>query len=401
MSGCRCACSLALAACLSALLILGCEKPVAHRRPKGEPSPPDNSPPALVASTSELKHTVVVPTLDTPIPESQSAIWCSSFQLAWNRFEKDFTGGPVKLRNAQQVAGRLNQAQESEADLDAADFLVAAGSLKDVLATLDSELPRRFPGSKVPKIDGPPNALVAFALLKAGVRYTYDFKDNPQALFFTDAAGVKTPVHSFGLLPITASSSADSDSQFARDRVTLLYFAGNSAEFAIDLCRETQPYQIVLACFKRKDTLAATLADLEEKIKQSPGLARYRLLEDEVLVPNMSWKVSHHFHELEGADKIIQNGSAAGLFMAAAFQEIEFKLDRHGAEVLSTAYAMACDGGPKELHFNRPFLLYLKKRDAARPFFVMWVDNAELLRPWKGNSAAADAPKSERGGGGH
>ena len=154
--------------------------------------------------------------------------------------------------------------------------------------------------------------------------------------------------------------------------------------------------------FKRKDTLAATLADLEEKIKQSPGLARYRLLEDEVLVPNMSWKVSHHFHELEGADKIIENGSAAGLFMAAAFQEIEFKLDRHGAEVLSTAYAMACDGGPKELHFNRPFLLYLKKRDAARPFFVMWVDNAELLRPWRGNLAAAGAPKSERpGGSGH
>ena len=130
MCGCRCSCALSLAAWLSALLILGCEQPVAHRRPKGEPSPPDNSPPALVASTSELKRTVVVPTLDTPIPETKSAIWCSSFQLAWNRFEKDFTGGPVKLRNAEAVAGRLNQAQESEADLDAADFLVAAGSLK-------------------------------------------------------------------------------------------------------------------------------------------------------------------------------------------------------------------------------------------------------------------------------
>jgi hypothetical protein len=58
------------------------------------------------------------------------------------------------------------------------------------------------------------------------------------------------------------------------------------------------------------------------------------------------------------------------------------------------------DGGPKKLHFDRPFLIYLKKRDAARPFFVMWVDNAELLQAWKGDSSANAAAKWERGGGG-
>src|SRR5579883_158864 len=98
MFGDRCARCVALAGFLSASLILGCEeKPVAHKRPKGQPSPPDDSPPALVVSSTELKRTVVVPTLDTPFPEGQSAIWCSSFQLAWNRFAKDFTGGPVQL----------------------------------------------------------------------------------------------------------------------------------------------------------------------------------------------------------------------------------------------------------------------------------------------------------------
>jgi hypothetical protein len=403
MSGSRCARCVALAGLLSALLIVGCDQPVAKRsRPKGQPSPPDNSPPSLVASTSDLKRTVVVPTLDTPFPKTQSAIWCSSFQLAWNRVEKDFTGGPVQLRNAEVMAGRLNRAEESEADLEAADFLVAAGSLKDVLATLESELPRRFPGSTIPKIDGPPNSLIAFALLKAGVRYSYEFKDNPQPLFFTDAAGVKTPVHSFGLLP-TANSPDDSDSHFARKLASLLYVSGDEhhpSEFAVDLCRETQPYQIVAACLTRKETLAATLADLEAKIKDSPRLANYRLDEDELLVPNMSWRIAHHFHELEGPDKIVQNGSAKGLFVAAAVQEMEFKLDRHGAEIFSASYMAFADGGPKELHFNRPFLIYLKKRDAARPFFVMWVDNAELLRPWTDGSVSSKAVSSKAATGG-
>jgi hypothetical protein len=116
MPGCHCARFVALASCVAAILILGCEKPVAHRRPKGQPSPPDHSPPALVAATSELKRTVVVPTLDTPLPEGKSAIWCSSFQLAWNRVEKDFTSGAVQLRHAETLAGRLHKAQKSEAD---------------------------------------------------------------------------------------------------------------------------------------------------------------------------------------------------------------------------------------------------------------------------------------------
>jgi len=34
---------------------------------------------------------------------------------------------------------------------------------------------------------------------------------------------------------------------------------------------------------------------------------------------------------------------------------------------------------PRCFLFNQPFLVYMKKRNADQPFFVMWVDNAELL----------------------
>ncbi len=36
----------------------------------------------------------------------------------------------------------------------------------------------------------------------------------------------------------------------------------------------------------------------------------------------------------------------------------------------------------RRFEFNRPFLLYIKKRGADYPFFVMWMDNAELLQKW-------------------
>ena len=38
---------------------------------------------------------------------------------------------------------------------------------------------------------------------------------------------------------------------------------------------------------------------------------------------------------------------------------------------------------PRYLYFDRPFLIYVKRRQPnVQPFFVMWVDNAELLEPW-------------------
>jgi hypothetical protein len=32
------------------------------------------------------------------------------------------------------------------------------------------------------------------------------------------------------------------------------------------------------------------------------------------------------------------------------------------------------------LIFNRPFLVVMRRRSAEQPFFVMWVENTELLR---------------------
>ncbi len=33
--------------------------------------------------------------------------------------------------------------------------------------------------------------------------------------------------------------------------------------------------------------------------------------------------------------------------------------------------------------FDGPFLLMMRKRGEVRPFFVLWVENDELLEPWE------------------
>ncbi|MFZ2653774.1 MAG: hypothetical protein WAX69_02550 [Victivallales bacterium] len=40
--------------------------------------------PYLSANARDLKHTIVVPTLDAPLPGNTNVPWCATFQLAWN-----------------------------------------------------------------------------------------------------------------------------------------------------------------------------------------------------------------------------------------------------------------------------------------------------------------------------
>jgi hypothetical protein len=92
----------------------------------------------------------------------------------------------------------------------------------------------------------------------------------------------------------------------------------------------------------------------------------------------MNWKVVHHFKELEGPDKEFVNPALAGRHLGTALQMIEFRMDRSGVELASES-RVEVKPGASYFHFKRPFLLYMKKREAEKPFFVMWVDNAELL----------------------
>jgi hypothetical protein len=77
-----------------------------------------------------------------------------------------------------------------------------------------------------------------------------------------------------------------------------------------------------------------------------------------------------------------------------AQQDICFRLDRSGAELASESkmYAM-----PVATHyvFGKPFLIYMQKRGEKQPYFVMWVDNAELLKAWGGQSNKATDTKAE------
>ena len=349
-----------------------------------------------------MKQTVIVPTLDTPVPPGKNVIWCSSFQVAWDHLKADVIKAPVKVANAEEVADKLNRAPESESDLPEGFYYATAGLVRDdIVGTIQREMARRFPGKEMPSFeDVTPESIIAYAYLTAGVKFSIAFFDSNEPLSFQDSTGGKGSVSAFGIRP---------EDEYAysrlREQVEVLYAeeartreehqrnqesrSGLPAplEFALDLCKGSSPVQIVLAKVAAKDSLTEALADLQKKIREwSPATPEYERVfqvSDVLLVPNVFYRVRHRFSDLEGPGKVLLNPGFSKYWVEEALQSVEFKLDRSGAEVASQAGAVVRLLA-RYFVFDRPFLIVLRKRGAEHPFFVMWVDNAELLCNWQG-----------------
>jgi hypothetical protein len=338
---------------------------------------------AFNGKSSALRQTVIVPTLDTPAPADKSIVWCSTFQIAWNRLAKDVANRAIQVRNAELIADRLNRAKQSQADLVPDEFYAAAGMVKDgIIEKIQADMTQKFPQAPRPEFDLPQGGAVAYAYLRAGVRFKLPFFENHDRFLFTDSRGKQTAVSSFGI-----RKNDDYAYHKLRQQVQILYCPKEAVwrdnevpEFVLDPCGSSQPHQVILARIERKDTLAQMVADVEAKIKDTPpkGIAAQFNVRDTLLIPNLHFRIEHDYQELQGEDKVLLTPPLAGLHFARAFQMLDFKLDRSGVELTSEAKQYVKPGA-SFFHFNRPFLIYLKKRDAQHPFFVMWVDNSELL----------------------
>lgn len=349
--------------------------------------------------SKQLNRTTVLPTLDCPLPQRKNAIWCATFQMAWDILRDDIVREPVRVLGAQGLADRLNGRPFPVEDIEEESYYVAAGAVADgLLEEIQETMAGRFPSEEPPTFDTRyrrlPDVVAAYAYLNAAVDFEHPFYTNNRAFAFRDADGERTDVTSF----CSYATTKDVNVKHVRGQVEILAYRygenRNDAEFVVDLCRNTQPYQVMAARVPWCGTLGQAADDVAQAItefKDDPDREVLRNLRpiDKLIVPDVLFKLTHHFAELEG--KSLGNVRWDGYFIFDAQQTIDFALSRTGVILKSRAVISAASAAPprrniqepRYLYFDRPFLIVVKKRRAnAAPFFVMWVDNAELLREY-------------------
>lgn len=372
---------MALAALLAAgCAVVGCQE--AAERSDYQPRV------AQAVSSRELAATEIVPTLDTPLAEHGNAVWCATFQVAWNRARDDMIGGALRIANAQHVADRLNNSSVTEAALPPDSYYAVAGRIEDgIVETIQGEMARRFPGAQPPDF-ADAVGFVTYAYLDTKATFTTPFVDTRQPIQFSDADGVMHCVSGFGLHEGTdwglrAEQAAQVKVLFSEvgDPTDDESNGADRSGFALDLTADHPARQVIVAVLPRAKHLRAALDDLARRIDRlAPDEYSERLREiDTLAIPNVAFHVNHEFTELQGTDKVIENaGEFQGLFILKAAQSILFRLDKSGATVISESN-MSPGAIPRCFVVDRPFLIVMKRRSTDEPYFVAWIENAHLL----------------------
>ncbi len=328
---------------------------------------------------SELARTDVVPHLNSAIVAGRNLVYCAAFQIAWDRLRDDVVEAPIELSGAQDLARQLNNQPFPRESLDERAYVALAGFVSDgILERIRSQMAERFPSVKprlVPRKEKA--AIVAYAYLQKRLPFVVDFDRLKQPMRFR-AVDTEAAVAGFGIEDFASHAPRE---KCLRAQVTVLDYVSDD-DFIVQLMSRKD--DIVLAKFPRSETLAQALTLARRRIRQPMGRDVEKRLdyEEPLTVPVISLFVEREYTELVGQSLL--NPGFATLEIDAATQLIRFQLDESGAILEAEARSVLLNGDepppqPRRFVFDQPFLIYLQERKAKQPYFVMWVENPEVL----------------------
>lgn len=295
-----------------------------------------------------MNRTIVVPTLETPITDGKNVIWTASLQTAWDAFTNEI-GERVQFNRQQPWVDQLNH---SEFDHEAIS-----------------------PNDLTTEIERSPLGLVITSTIRLRIPWTHEFFNHSDGLKFQTNEKRSKVVSAFGI----RSLEEYNDGEFRKQVLILWESLEANGEFALDLCKHTTPYQVVLIKMPKQKSLADSLAYHRAKVEERSGKSPESLhLEDVLAIPNMRWRLLHEFIEFQGLTLLNKNHAGQKV---RAMTDVQLRLDRSGASASSSSKIIIANGGPRELYFNRAFLILISHRASQTPLFVAWIVNDELLLP--------------------
>lgn len=321
---------------------------------------------SAVSCTSEaIDGTIVTPHMEQETAPGKSLLYCSTFQIAWNelkgralRKEGGSAGEPLIVRC-------LDKGLSTRDDISEDCYVAMAGKGKDgIVKQINKALAEKF-GDAAPIINDavlPENTLV-WAYLYKNLEFEKEFEGLNAPISFHSPDRV-TKIKAFGIEKYSSGKHRELGRQ-----VEVLEYKDDS-EFVIRLKSIRPNDEIVLAKVKPGDTLLETIKNVQKRAGERRA---WQLSKGDTLqIPKFDFDITHSYDELLEIYCLWQ----------VARQQIRFRLDEKGAVLKSEARIQVQPeeiGRPRHFVFDKPFLIYLKEKNAKYPYFAVWIENAGLL----------------------
>lgn len=333
--------------------------------------------------SKQLKKTTITAHMEENIKTGNNIIFCNTFQLAWNSLTGDILKGDLLMENAAPLVGILNRMRRIVTGKDLSDksYLAMAGFGSDnIVSKINKELKEKFGDEAwLVKEQLAPDDILAYAFLMKALKFKTQFDDSPGGLIFK-GENRQDRVKAFG---IQRFSSNNEKMQELSKQVDILYYEANKTkdtlpEFIVRLNSDSKNDELILAMIPPKKDLISTYQSAVSLMKESQRLSEGDIL----LIPEIDFFIEHSYDEL--LSKRILNKGFSDYFISKAIQATKFKLDKTGAQLKSKAVIiMTRSAAPsisiKRMVFDRPFLLIMREKNAKNPYFMIWVDNPEIL----------------------
>jgi hypothetical protein len=129
------------------------------------------SSPSFAGSSDKLSSTVMLPTLETPLPAGKSVVWVATSSQAWQELHR-LAGGDVEIDGMPELSKQLNQSITVAPGMEKEHFYATAGlRSQGIYDTVKEELSSRFPDFAAPTPpDTPLDAILTYACLKMAMK---------------------------------------------------------------------------------------------------------------------------------------------------------------------------------------------------------------------------------------
>lgn len=296
---------------------------------------------------SEYKNTDFLPTLESPIIKGKNSVYCSTLLLAWDLVRTELKGDLI-VDSIDHDLFILNKSKSFSNSLTKDEYTSTVNVRNRIIEIM--------------------------VFFSKSLPFVEDLDDQGDALTFNNSK-----VRSFGTHGVNM-------------QVEILYYK-NDSDFVIKLLTKDKSTELILYNIDMEfNTLIEAIQSADLKMLQ--GIkekvddrfsGNYLLNYDDLLIiPKLNFNIETYYPKME--NKIVLNNKNE-LSVDMVYQRTAFKLNENGAEIESESRTVLSDLSmvekpswkPKNLIFDKPFLIILRKTATENPYFAMWICNDELM----------------------
>jgi len=328
----------------------------------------DSEPQLMKLSDRQLSTTIVAPTLDIKIEKAKNIVFCSTFQIAWNQICKNIIKGTIEVDNAPEYVSKLNLLINSAPEISEDSYVAVAGFAEDNILKKTCELlnQKNFSSEILNNITLNPFDIFAFSYLYKDLPFEEVFEKINGHIFEHD--GQKSKVKAFGI---------NVDNKRLRKQVDIVYINDNDHnQFVISLKTKSDTDELVISTVLPEETLEKTYLKIRKYVEEKNSFFLDRKIY--LAIPKVDFNINYHYNNLE--NKKILNKNFEEYFINVAYQAIRFKMNEKGAVLKSEVNIGArAQGKTPSFIINGPFIIYLRDKNSAFPYFIAYIANDELL----------------------